>query len=107
MNKISKIPKHGFITPGLACHNVAIGLESKKAKKKEDPAKVDRMNRLQVVNEIEKLVNSGVVLEDACEKMVKTHKNKFSYFTEENLAQIFKNWYNGKNREKREIEKGF
>lgn len=49
------------------------------------------MNRLQVVNEIEKLVNSGVVLEDACEKMVKTHKNKFSYFTEENLAQIFKN----------------
>lgn len=70
-----------------------------------DPAKEDRKNRNEVTQEIIRLVNNGVELEEACESLVEKYKDKFKYFPEGSLSKIFANWYNGYIRPKKEFEK--
>lgn len=72
--------------------------------KTEDPAVEDRKNRNQVVREIEEQVDRGISIENACKNLVETYKDKFKYLPEENLAQIFAGWYNGRHRDSKSIE---
>lgn len=73
--------------------------------KTEDPAAGDRENRNQVVRKIEELVDKGVPVKEACERVVKDYKDKFEYLQAENLSQIFANWYNGRHKnENKSIE---
>lgn len=76
-------------------------------RERNNPAGKDAENRKHVVEEIERLVSTGISVEEACESLVDSNKDKFKYFPEGmNLAQIFARWYSGKIREKRNIEKG-
>lgn len=72
--------------------------------KTEDPAVEDRKNRNQVVKDIEERVNRGVPIQQACEDLVETYKDKFKYLPKETLAQIFAGWYNGRHRDSKSIE---
>lgn len=72
-------------------------------------SKTDRDNRKMLINTIEKFLKEGKTLEEACEVLAQDAeiKNKFKYYPKNvDLKTIFASWYNGKTREKREIEKG-
>ena len=85
----------------------------------EDPSKLDREKRTLVVNKIiELLVNEkNLTLEEACRKIAENEDitKEFNYIfgterSEEQIKKIagtYASWYNGRVRQKREIEKGF
>ena len=72
--------------------------------KGEDPASEDRKNRNYAVSEIQKLINDGYALEDACKLAVEKYGDNFKYLPKSNLVEIFFGWYNGRIRERRPIE---
>lgn len=74
---------------------------------KEDPAAIDRENRKQVVERIEKALENGRTLEEIVAELANDEeiKQKFKYFSKLDLKEIFKGWYKGRQRPKREIEK--
>lgn len=86
--------KWGKYVPGSKSNLCIPKVETK------DPAAEDRKNREQVVYEIEKLVDEGMAIEEACKNLVQVHKDKFKYFPEENLAGIFADWYNRRSKAK-------
>lgn len=75
--------------------------------KTDDPAAKDRENRKQVVERIEKALESGTTLEEIVAELANDEeiKEKFKYLSKLNLEEVFKSWYNGKNRPRKEIEK--
>lgn len=74
--------------------------------KTDDPAKEDRENREQVVDEIRKLIDSGTAIEDACSTLVKKYKDRFRYLPENRLDEIFADWYNGRMKGKNKAIEG-
>lgn len=78
-----------------------------KKTKTDDPAAKDRENRKQVVERIEKALENGSTLEEIVAKLANDEeiKQNFKYLSKLNLEEVFKGWYNGKTRERKEIEK--
>lgn len=84
---------------------------------RENPSEKDTANRAEVVNEIGRFIKEeGMTLEEACRIVAKNDiTNEFNYIfgagrSEEQIEKIAKTyagWYNGRVRQKREIEKGF
>lgn len=75
--------------------------------KREDPAATDRENRKQVIDTIESAVLNGITLEEITSQLANNDeiKQKFRYLSNSNLEEIFKGWYKGRIRPRKEIEK--
>lgn len=92
--------KNGRRVPGYITRRMPL------ERAKEDPAAIDRKNRKQVIERIEKAVEEGDTLEEIVTKLANDEevKQNFKYLSKLNLEEIFKEWYKGAKRPKKEIE---
>lgn len=86
---------------GIASESVKVPIKG------EDPAAVDRENRRQVVKTIEESIKQGVELEKITAELANKEeiKQKFKYLSKLDLKEVFKGWYNGSVRPRKEVEK--
>lgn len=98
LNKI--YDKNGRRRPDVISNAISIKREN------NNPADKDSENRSHVVDEIERLVKEGIIVEDACKSLVDKYKDNFKYLPERDLAQIFAGWYNGRIKNRDRISEG-
>jgi len=93
--------RNGHRIPGAISSKIPVTIEE------EDPAKKDRENRKQVVEAIANAVAKGISLEEIATQLANndTIKQNFKYLSNSDLSTVFKNWYIGITRPRKEIEK--
>ena len=99
---ISKVPRQGFTTPGLACENVGSDIR-KKVKEEQGPSE-DSVNRKRVLNAIKHALANGKSLEEITDELSKDENNirYFDYLLKNgiDLQKTFSEWYKAYERNK-------